>query len=54
MLVTAETTVADVEETLAHLVMAARSARDPRGYDIMHRRIDTHLGIWQALTAADQ
>lgn len=51
MLITAETTVDEVEESLSHLVTAARQASDARIYDVMHKRIDTHLGVWEVLNA---
>jgi hypothetical protein len=54
--ITADTTAADLEETLKHLSAAAHEA-DKRGNDLLHRvthaRIDDALECWQVLSALE-
>lgn len=47
--ITEDSTMAEIAEALGHLVAAARIARDPRIYDVMHRRINHHLDAMEML-----
>jgi hypothetical protein len=51
MVITEDTTEAELAEALSHLVANARNAQDERIYDIWHRRINEHLDTWQTLSA---
>lgn len=53
----ADTTAADLEEALGHLVVAAREAFQRKNdilYAITHRRIDEKLECWQVLHALER